>query len=160
MMQFQAYPIGRKYYLSFKSLDKQIDLVFTSYFGISRNYFQNLYDQILETVWDKTAERLFAEKMQLMQSQTGWNVGNCVFKKDGVLIRQQNSVFKDQKFIPWHELAYKQNYNRLSLHSKTNSQIWTNLYYTENWNVDLLMNILDYLYEENGLATLQSENNL
>ena len=160
MMQFQAYPIGRKYYLSIKSPEKQIDLVFTCYFGISRSYFEKLYDLILETVWDKTAERLFAEKMQLLKSDTGWKVGNCLFRKDGVMIRQPNLISEDQKFISWSDLTYKKNYNRLSLYSKTNTHIWTNLYYTENWNVDLLIDILDYLYEENGLATLELENNL
>jgi len=157
MMQFHLFSLGRKYSFSVKSLEKEIELVFKSYFGLGNNYFDTLYHQILDAVWDRVADRLLAEKIQELKSEKGLSVGNCVIRTAGITIYQQSFFSEKAAFISWQDLTYKKNYNRLSVYSKTNSQIWTNLFFTENWNVEFLMHILDWLYEQNGLAELKTD---
>jgi len=156
MMQFYRFTLGRRYVLSIKFADKELNLVFKSFLGLENEYFDTIYHQILDAVWDRIADRLMAEKIQQLKSEKGLRVGNCVFHISGVTIYRQNFFSAKEEFISWEDLTYKINYNRLSIYSNRNSQIWTNLFYTENWNVDLLMHILDWLYEQNGLTELKN----
>ena len=157
LMQFYRFSLGTKYLLSFKSPVSEINLVFRNYLELEKKYFNTLYYQILNAVWDQTADRLFAEKIQQLKSDKGLIVGNCVFQLSGITIYRQNLFSAKEEFIAWEDLIYHKNYNRLSIYSKRNSQIWTNLFYTEIWNVDLLIPILDWLYEQNGLAELNNQ---
>ena len=157
LMQFYRFSLGRKYIFSIKCPDKEINLVFKSYFGLEKDYFNALFYQIVDVIWDRISDRLFADLVQQLKSETGSTVGHCVFRRQGITINRHNLFSAQEAFIPWKDLTYKKNYNRLSLYSKSNSQIWTNLFYTETWNVDMAILILDWLYEQNGFAALNSD---
>ena len=155
LMQFYRFSLGSKYVISVKDSNNEINLVFINYFGLNTDYFDTLYDQITDAIWDQIADRLVAEKVQQLKSGKGFKVGNCLFKNEGITINRHNLFSQIEEFIPWKDLTYKKNYNRLTLYSKSNSQIWTNLFYTGNWNVDVAIHILDWIYDQNGLAELK-----
>jgi len=159
LMQFYRFSLGSKYVISVKDSDHEINLVFINYFGLDTDYFDTLYDQITDAIWDQIADRLVAEKVQQLKSGNNFKVGNCLFNKEGITINRHNLFSNNKEFIPWEDLTYKKNYNRLTLYSKSNSQIWTNLFYTENWNVYLAMYMLDWIYDQNGLTALKLNNN-
>jgi len=154
LMQFYRFSLGTQYALSFKSPDKEINLVFRNYLDLSNYYFDTLYYQILDTVWDQVADRLLNEKKQQLQSESGLIINHCVFQKQGITIYRRNLFSAQKDIITWEDLIYQKKYDRLSIYSKRNSQVWTNLFYTDTWNVEFLMLILDWLYEQNGLAEL------
>lgn len=154
LMPFYRFSVGRKYHIGLKTPTDQVDLVLRSYFRMSNSYLQSIYNQIIELIWEPVTDQLLSQSMDLLLTGQTFGVGNCRISKAGIVINKDAGLTKKPQLISWDDLSYEEKYDRLVLNSKNNQSIWTNLYFLDNWNVDILMAILDWLYKEDGLAEL------
>lgn len=155
LMLFYRFSLGRSYQISLQTPTSQVDIVLRSYFQISNHYLQHLYQQILELIWEPVADRLLRESTQLLLSGQILRVGNCALSQAGIVLNKAAGLTKKPQLITWDELSYEAKYDRLVLNSKNNPALWTNVYFLDTWNGDILLAILDWLYQENGLAELK-----
>ncbi|MFD2246245.1 hypothetical protein [Pontibacter ruber] len=154
LIQLYIFPIGRKYLIALKTPTDQLDIVFRSYFRIDNDYFDGLFDEILDEIWDPITDRLLEESIKLITDGGVVVVGNCRVDREGVAVITDAALSKKFDLIPWSDLDYDMKHDRLVISSKSDHQVWTNLYFLDTWNVDILTAILDWVFEENGLAEL------
>lgn len=155
LIQLYIFPIGREYRIALKTPSDQLDIVFKSYFRIGNEYFDDLFDQILDEIWEPVTDRLLAENIELIAAGGVMAVGNCRVDKEGVSVITDAALSRRFDLIPWSDLDYDMKHDRLVISSKSNHQVWTNLYFLDTWNVDILTAILDWVFEEDGLAELK-----
>jgi hypothetical protein len=154
IIQLGMFPLGRRYQINLKTPDTQLDLVFRAYFGIGNKYFNRVFEMLVNGIWSHIGERLFREAIDLILSGKTFSTGNCTVSRQGIILNQDTPLAKKQHLIPWAEVGYEKKYNRLVINSKSNHRIWANLYFMDDWNVDVLMDVLDWLFKEGGLAEL------
>jgi hypothetical protein len=145
-IQFDMFNVGRKLTIELRS-DECVKIVFKSYFGFSWKYFSLLYGNILSEIWQDTAARIFDESIDSLRRGEMITVGKCSLGRDGIFFANFRINLRD--------LSYQKNYNKLTLNSKSNAKIFTNLYYLEDYNVDVLMAVLDWIYKKDGLQELE-----
>lgn len=146
---FYHYMIGRRYHFAFKAGTEQLDIVFRSYFGISNKYFKKQINKVMDAVWGPITDRLLQQHMAQLKAGQAADFGYCQLTAEGIQIP------KLQQQIPWHELVYEKKFNRLVLNNKSNHSIYTNIAFRDNWNVDVLITLLDWLTEQGGLQEIQ-----
>jgi hypothetical protein len=147
-IQVDMFYVGRKLVIELKS-DEHVKIVFKSYFGFSWKDFSILYGNILSEVWQDTAIRIFDESIESLRRGETVTVGKCALSREGISF--------DNFKINLRDLSYQKNYNKLTLNSKSNAKIFTNLYYLEDYNVDVLMAVLDWIYKSDGLQELEKD---
>jgi hypothetical protein len=150
--QLGMFPVGRSYYISLKTPTQKLNLVLRSFFGIRDGYLAKLYERLADNISLKIGERLFREAVTVLKTGNSFNIGPCTVDKQGISLRTSPS--NNLPLIPWHDLSYAKKYDRLVINSKSKRQIWFNLYFLEHWNVEVLMDVLDWLFEEGGLPEL------
>jgi len=146
-IQLDMFHIGRRYVIDLKAEEKQVKIIFKSYFGISKTYFTNMFQEIINRIWKDVATRIIESTINTLVERGELKIGKCLITNKGIII--------SDILIPWIDLSYQKNYDRLTLNSKTNSKLWTNLYYLQDYNVDVLMVVLDWIFKENGLDELK-----
>jgi hypothetical protein len=148
-IRLDMFSIGRKYLIALRTKDDVSKIVFKSYMGVSRNYFDRIYKQILDEIWEETILRLIENAINAIRKGETWTIGKCNVYMDGILYGKE--------LIQWADLSYQKNYNRLTINSKSNPKVYTNLYYLENFNVDVLIGILHWIYHENVIEEFINE---
>lgn len=148
---FYRFLVGRKHHIGFKTPTEQVNIIFKSYFGIAEEYFTDLCNQIIDEVWERATDKIWNKNKNLLIAGGVMLVGNCQVSKNGVFINQK------QKLISWEDLHYEIKYDRLVLNHKSNDNVWTNLYFKDTWNIDILIALLDWITKENGLAEVQKK---
>ncbi|QMU27663.1 hypothetical protein [Adhaeribacter radiodurans] len=143
---FYRFLVGRKYHIGFKTPTQQLNLIFRSYFGISQEYFTNVCNRIIEEVWEKATDTIWRKNKNLLLAGDVVQIGQCQLHKNGIFL------IKQQKQISWENLHYEVLYDRLVLNHKNDSSVYTNLYFANTWNIDILISLLDWITKENGLA--------
>lgn len=149
-IQFDMFAVGRKYVVDVISTNAQIKLVFKSYFRFSETYFVDLFNNLVELVLNKVADRLLDESIAKVLNGAPVEVGNCVVSKEGITLKDF--------LIKWPDLSYQRNYDRLTVNSNSNPSIWTNLYYLESYNSVILLALLTWVFKHNGLAEIENTN--
>ncbi len=134
-IQLDMYTIGSRYTIDLKTRDQQILLHFKSYFGIRKHRQYQKFASLLNAIWDSTVIRLADDMSASHEAGESFAVGNCAIKSEGIIYKEF--------LITWNDLTYQANYNRLTLNSRSNEKIWTNLYYLETYNVHPLRYFLD-----------------
>lgn len=142
--------LGVTYTINLQASDRRMDLVFRSLFGINDDFYADLFSQLMDMIWDKAGERLVQEKWNLLQAGKPVEVGNCELKEEGLTFQMHSGFSTKSRFVSWDDLTYEKLYNRLVLNSKNDLTVYTNLPYTETWNVDVLMDILDRKFNGGG----------
>jgi hypothetical protein len=150
-IQVDMFTIGRKYIIELKNPEKRFAITFRSYFGISNNYFSDLYTKIINGIWNMTGLRIVHEAIQKLKSGETFKVGDYSISQNGILIKNV--------LVSWDNLSYQKNYDRLTLNHKTNHKVWTNVYYLETYNFDVIIGILDWIYKHEGLQELEGCSN-
>jgi hypothetical protein len=135
-IRLDMYTIGTRYTIALKTASDSLVVNFRSYFGISRNSQYAKYGTLLNAIWDSTLVRLLQETHETVTSGQPVDFGNCMLKDDGIELKGF--------LITWEDLLYQKNYNRLTLNSKSNDKVWTNLYHLETYNTQVLMYYLDW----------------
>ena len=133
------YTIGGRYTVELKTSDEKMKLSFPYYFGIFKERQGDKFEMLLEAIWDMTVVRLLNTMIDDIKRGHSVSIGQCLVRPDGILYK---------KFlIPWEDLSYQKNYNRLTINSKSNTDVWTNLYYTEVDNVYVLIHFLEWKFQ-------------
>lgn len=156
-LQMGMFIVGRKYQVHIKTPTTRLNFVFRSYFRISNDYFDSLFHKIINGVWLRSGDRLLAELIQTTIAGNTSKFGNCTLSKSGITLHKNAGKKQKRYLIPWNDLSYEKKYNRLVLNSTQDPRRWINLYYLDNWNVDVLIEFLDWVYKEGGLASLQEQ---
>lgn len=147
---FYRESLGFTYLIQIKASQRRMDLVFRSLFGLGEEPCSDLFSQLIDIIWDKAGERLVEEKWSLLQARIPVEVGNCELTEEGLTLRMHAGFSTKSRFVSWDDLAYEKLYNRLVLNSNSDQTVYTNLPYTETWNVDVLIEILDRKYNGGG----------
>jgi hypothetical protein len=140
VLQMGMFVVGRKYQMHIKTPTTRFNL-----------YFDLLFHKIVNGVWLRIGDRLLAEMIQAVKAGTTLKLSHCKISKTGITLHRNAGRAQKEFFITWDDLHYEKKYNRLVLNSKAQPRRWVNLYYLDNWNVDILMDFLDWVYKENGL---------
>jgi hypothetical protein len=90
------------------------------------------------------------ESIDIIRNRQSLDIGKCQVSERGITW--------SGKLIQWSDLSYQKNYNRLTINSKSNLKVYTNLYYLENFNVDVLLGILHWIYKGDGIQQLTCTN--
>jgi hypothetical protein len=138
-IQLDMYTIGSRYTIDLKTNDQQLLLSFKSYFGIKKHRQYRKFASLLDSIWDSTVTRLTDEMFAHCQANKPFNIGNCIISPDGITYKNF--------LITWNDLTYQANYNKLTLNSKSNDKVWTNLYYLETYNIHPLRYFLDRKFQ-------------
>ncbi|OON69367.1 hypothetical protein [Hymenobacter sp. CRA2] len=148
-IQLDMFYIGREYTLALRAGNETITIHLRMFFGLSKRYFQELFTRLIDSIWDETFVRLVNETIEQLLTGTEVKIGSCAVSKHGISCKKA--------FIPWAALAYEKKYNRLTINHQQDSDVWTNLYYVSDYNAQVLAAVLDWVFEQNGLIELQSE---
>jgi hypothetical protein len=154
-IEFYEFPIGRKYHIGLKTSNEKIDIIFKSYFGVGNSYFFHLCTQIIDEIWEPIIGNILETETVLLSAGGAIQFGHCQISKDGVLISRESRIGKNRKLIGWTDLQYEKKYDKLVLNSKNDPGVWTNLYFKDCWNIEVLLAFLDWITIENGLAEIQ-----
>lgn len=138
-IRLDMFRIGGRYVVELKTVDQKIRMNFRSYFGLFRKRQYERFNTLLDVIRDATIVRLINEMVADIDSGQTVAVGKCAVRADGILLKNF--------FITWEDLFYQRNYNRLTINSNSRADIWTNLYYTETDNVHVLMQFLDWKFD-------------
>jgi hypothetical protein len=135
-IRLDMYGIGTRYFIHLKTATMKIELNFRSYFGISRGVQYQRYAKLLEDIWDDTLVRILNEMIAQIEEGKSVAIEKCIVSERGI---EYNNFL-----IGWEDLSYQVNYNRVTINSKSDSSVFTNLYYTDDWNAHVLRYYLDW----------------
>jgi hypothetical protein len=138
-IQLDMFTIGSRYMLQVKNSKKELQVNFRSWLGIRKNYQYAKFSALMDAVWELTVVRLLNEMIDRIDTGNTVQVGKCNLSPEGILVKNF--------LIAWDDLAYQKNYNKLTLNSRSNQSVWTNLFYTETDNVHVLGCYLDYVFQ-------------
>ncbi|MBB6611686.1 hypothetical protein H7F15_11605 [Pontibacter sp. Tf4] len=158
-IEFYKFTVGRKYHIGLRTENVQIDIIFKSYFGFGNAYFTDLCGRIVDEIWESIISQIMNPAVDLLIAGEEVQFGHCTLSKDGVLITKNNTITKKQSLVSWADLNYQKNYDRLTLNSKSDHKLWTNLYFRESWNIEILMALLDWITMEDGLKEIHKKEN-
>lgn len=137
-IRLEMFRIGDKYSLKVKSSEQKLSITMLSLFGFENDKRYDQFNHLLNAIWDETVGRLSTEMQNIVQKGETVTVDKCLISERGILLKNF--------LIEWDDLGYQKNYNRLTLNSKSNRNVWTNLYYTETDNVQVLIEFLDWKF--------------
>jgi len=134
-IRLEMFTIGVRYTVSMVSKEDSVTVNFRAYFGIGNKKQYQKFTQVLRAVWDSVVIRLLDDMNNTISHGGYITIGKCVISDQGISYKENLISRKD--------LSYQVNYNRLTLNSKSNASLWTNLYFTETYNVHILRYYLD-----------------
>lgn len=137
-IRLDMYTIGSRYILEVKSPDQIVQVSFRSWFRIQKEKQYARFSALMDAIWEPTVVRLLNETVDRINEGATVNIGKCHINADGIMLK----TFA----IRWDDLSYQNNYNKLTINSKSNASVWTNLYYSETDNVHILRYFLDYKF--------------
>ncbi|WP_197088618.1 hypothetical protein [Rufibacter radiotolerans] len=152
-VEFYKFSIGKHYQIGFKTEKNQIDIHLRSYLGISDRYFLHLFNQILDKVWDPLTQRIFQRNLREWSENRLVNIAGCQLRDDGIISHKQGLIQKERIFILWQNLHFDKKFDRLTFTDSKDNSIWLNLYYKDNWNIEILISLLEYISEEKKALT-------
>lgn len=141
--QIYRFYIGWNYCIDLKTKDAQIKIEFISFLKFSINYFNELIQRIIKKIWSYTMPRIVNESINKIISGQVIQVDKYQLSKQG--------INWNNKQIAWCDLNYQKNYDRLTINSKSNIKIWTNIYYLELYNADVIVYVCDWVIKQDGL---------
>lgn len=147
-IQLEMFYVGRKYLLSLRTKDATLDIRLRSFLGLSKQYFLQLYTELIDSIWSATFVRLVNETIDHLLEGGAVTIGRCVISRQGIDCKGY--------WITWPDLSYEKKYNRLTLNHRGNAAVWTNLYYSRDYNASVLAAVLDWLFEQDGLTILSA----
>ncbi|RDC64821.1 hypothetical protein [Adhaeribacter pallidiroseus] len=153
-MQFYRFRVGEQHYLGLKTATAQIDILFTCYFSIDQDYFIDLENRIIAEIWEQTTDQIWLAGKTTLLNHGTLTVGPCQISRQGILVTKGNALPIKQQQIAWADLQYQVLHDRLVLNNQNDYAVYTNLYFKNTWNIDVLIALLDWITQENGLGNL------
>lgn len=153
-MQFYRFRVGEQHYLGLKTPNEQIDILLTSYFNINQDYFTDLENRIIAEIWEQTTDQIWHNFKNILLNNGTVTIGNCQISQNGILLTRNNGLVPQPQLINWLELHYQILHDRLVINNQTDYSVYTNLYFKDTWNIDILIALLDWITQENGLQVM------
>jgi len=138
-IELDMYAIGTCYTMELHAAQNNMKINFKSYFGISRTARYEEYTKLMSEIWEPVVVRLLNEYIHMLEDGMPVEIGPCKITPDGITLKNF--------LITWDDLIYQVNYNKLTINSKSRSDIWTNLYYLETNNVRIAAHLLDWKFK-------------
>ena len=156
-IEFYKFTVGRRYHIGFRTKTDQLDIAFFSWLGIGNKYFHSVFSQVIDRVWEPVVKQILHNDVDVMASGGVVDFGNCRISREGVCVVVGGREER-QRLVGWEELIYEKKYDRLVLSHRSDHNVWTNLYYRDSWNIEVLMALLDWITKEgDGGNTKHSE---
>jgi hypothetical protein len=138
--------VGREYLIYIRSETNEIiKLSFKSFYGIKKELFNNLYDNILKHLW----ELYFGEIAQSLINRfcNGEEIEVCNVKMSqlNVEIKVYGLLKEQSASIPWEKVATKEYYTSLVIFSLEDPKINRGYKYLDDWNTGLLYCVIKTL---------------
>jgi hypothetical protein len=135
-IRLDMYTIGGRYVVVLKTDSEEFSFNFSYYFRINKGQKREKFNTLLNAIWDSTHGQLLEEMINVLEAGEKIRMDQCHIEAGGIMCKDF--------FIEWSDLTYQKNYNRLTINSKSNHKAWTNLYYTQTFNVHVLAAFLDW----------------
>ncbi len=153
-LQFYRFRVGEQHYLGLKTATAQIDILLSCYFNIDQDYFIDLESRIIEEIWEQTTDQIWLAQKNTLINNGVVTVGNCQINQQGIFLNKDHALTPKQQQIKWAELQYEVLHDRLVLNNQNDYAVYTNLYFKNTWNIDVLISLLDWITQENGLGEM------
>ena len=137
-IRLEMFRLGDRYLLKLRTAETKVNINIRSLFGFESKKRYEQFNHLLNVIWEDTVRRLFYEMKEKVLRGEIVTTGKCEISERGILLKGF--------LITWDDLLYQKNYNRLTLNSKSDRTVWTNLYYTETDNVQVLIEFLDWKF--------------
>lgn len=144
-IRLDMFRIGGRFLIELKTAEQKIRLNFRSFFGLFEKRQREKFNALLDVIWDLTVVRLLNELADDVDNGQTVIIGKCAITAEGILLKDF--------FISWEDLSFQKNYNKLTINSTSNPNVWTNLYYTETDNVHVLVYFLEWKFENRQYKT-------
>lgn len=139
-ISLDMFTIGGRYIVELSSPAENLRINLSYYLGLFKNRQRENFNHLLDAIWDLTVLRLLKAMVDEIDNGGTVVVGKCSITTEGISCK---------KFlIRWDDLSYQVNYNKLTLNSISNKDVWTNLYYTETHNVHVLKYFLEWKFRK------------
>lgn len=146
---------GREYQIFVRNKEnKIIKISFKSYFGRKKNELHKLYSEILSELWNYYFEDIIDNFISKQNNQEEFSIGDVLFRKDNIELNI-SGVFNQKKVvIPWDKIRTRAYHTYFSIYSIDNpSEINRGYNYKEDWNTNILHNVLRTLLKQKGIET-------
>ena len=117
--------------------NEKISIPLKSYFGINRKKLWETYNAVIDSLWDHFFTKLYGDLVEQYNSGKDLDFeGNYQITEQGLYI----SSWK--KIIEFEDMVIKEDFEFFSVNSRSDSKLYTNIYYLEVWNSPMLFSIL------------------
>ena len=115
---------------------KTIRISFRYYYRIRRKELQQLYREILNTLWEFYFGPLTVKYLESFQAGKIIRIGDVGLTAKGVHFEDKSLI------IPWEELGTKTYWNNLTLYSKSIPDVSRSFYFRTDWNTLVLATLI------------------
>lgn len=138
-IEFDMFTIGSKFKIELKNEKNEIfKIALNSYFGIGRKRKYQLYDQIVDVIWNNYFAEPFGNLLRDWENGQTISVGKYDIDSYGITrkvgVRGINMSFEEMELLP--------RFDHLLVNSKVNSNKYLKLIYLDDWNWPLINDIL------------------
>jgi hypothetical protein len=138
-IRLDMFSIGGRYMVELQTPQEKVRLNFRYYFRVNKERQLKKFNVVLDVLWGAVVVPLVNEMIDFIETGRTITIDQCSVTAQGIVCRGF--------LIAWNDLSYQKNYNRLTVNSKSNAGVWTNLYYTEIYNVHVLSSFLDWKFK-------------
>lgn len=133
------FTIGRIYCIEIKNNTSEvIKLKLKSIYGIRKKELHQKYASIVNSLIDFQFMDIAKTFINEFRKGNEFNLVSIRILNEGIQL-------KSKKIILWEDLQTKQYYNKYSLSSKTNKNIYTLFEYTTDWNTAVLYSVIEQI---------------
>src|SRR5690606_35367136 len=123
-IRWYRFVVGRRFSVAFKDRnDRELRIVFSSYFGINRHYDQ-LYADIVNDVWSLYHQEKVDRYLWMIAD------GQQVILK-GITLEREGIVFPKTSLVPWPRIGMSEYYNYFALFDRDDPQVHWRISYNE-----------------------------
>jgi hypothetical protein len=139
-IEMYYYTIGYNYKIEILTEKEEIISISTKvYFGIGSNKRINMYNDIIDSLWTLHFEDLLNEIDDKHLNGSEISIGDITLKQEGA------NLLSGKKKIRFDDFKIDNHLDHFSINSKTDSKLFTNIYYLTLWNSFHLFTLLDHL---------------
>lgn len=140
---------GREYQLYIKNFDDKIlKIRFSTYFGIKKQEYNELYTKILNSLWDLYFKDQVVSFINEFEAGESFFIGETIINPEGIIISVTKLLKQEKKLIPWKDIGIRKYATYFSIYSKENPREYNRGYsYKEDWNTFVLYNVVQNILE-------------
>lgn len=147
---------GREYQVYIQNYkDEVLKIKFSTYFGLKKQEYQELYATILNSLWDLYFKNQAIEFIKRFEAGTSFYIGEVNINSEGVLILVTKLLKQEKKLIPWQEVRLQKYSTYISIYSNENPMEFNRGYsYKEDWNTFVLYNVVKNILDSKSMGSV------